>query len=83
MNDDTSPEIKRRVIEHYRAMSIPERWQRVAELNRVVEAFAAADVRRRYPDATEREVRLRVASRRVPADLMRRALGWDPNKEGR
>ena len=35
-----------------------------------------------HPEASEREIKLRVASRRIPAELMRRAFGWDPDKEG-
>lgn len=79
---DTHPDIERILIEAYRKMSMAEKFHKVQELNRTVEILAMADVRRRYPDADEYECRLRVASRRIPADLMRKAFGWDPDKEG-
>ena len=37
-----------------------------------------AGVRLQYPDASDREVLLRVAARHLPRDLMIRAYGWDP-----
>ncbi len=79
---DTHPEAEKRLIEGYRAMTPVRKWQGVRDLNRMLDTLARADVRRRHPDADEREVNLRVASRRLPAELMRRAFGWDPDREG-
>ena len=42
--------------------------------------MAEEDVRRQYPEASEREVFLRAASRRLGRDLMIKAYGWDPAK---
>ena len=80
--NDTHPEIEKILIEGYRKMSPAEKLARVSEMNQLLERLAAYDVRQRHPDADEREVRLRVASRRIPAELMRKAFGWDPDKEG-
>ena len=82
MLSDTHPDIEKRLIEGYRKMSPAQKLQRVCELNQFLETLARADVRRRHPQADEREVRLRVASRRIPADLMRKAFGWDPDEKG-
>lgn len=79
---DTHPDMEKRLIEGYRAMTPARKWQGVQSLNRTLENLARADVRRRHPEADEREVNLRVASRRLPAELMRRAFGWDPDREG-
>jgi hypothetical protein len=79
---DTHPDIERIQIEAYRKMSPAEKWRRVEDLNRTLDALALADVRRRHPNANEYECRLRVASRRIPADLMRKAFGWNPEVEG-
>jgi hypothetical protein len=79
---DTHPDIERMQIEAYRRMSPAEKFRRIENLNRMLEMLARADIERRYPDAEERERRLRVAARRIPAELMRRAFGWDPDKEG-
>ncbi len=79
---DTHPEIERILIEAYRRMPPAEKFRRIEGMNRTMEMLAMADIRRRYPDASEYECRLRVASRRIPAELMRKAFGWDPEKEG-
>lgn len=79
---DTHPEIERRLIEGYRRMSAAEKFQRVRELNQFVEMMQTAETRRQHPGASEEECRLRVASRRIPADLMRKAFDWDPETMG-
>ena len=38
-------------------------------------------VRRMYPEASDREVLLRVAARHLPRELMIRAYGWDPEND--
>jgi hypothetical protein len=63
-------------------MTPREKMRRVVELNRFGFQLTLADVRRRYPDADEREWRLRAASRFLPAELMRKAFGWDPDEKG-
>jgi hypothetical protein len=40
--------------------------------------LARQGVRRMYPDASEREVFLREAARRLDRETMIRAYGWDP-----
>jgi len=79
---DTHPEVEHILVEAYRRMTPAERFRKIGEMNRAVELLALADVRRRYPNADDRECRLRVASRRIPADLMRKAVGWDLDVEG-
>lgn len=73
--EDTPPE-----LEGLRKCTPAERFRRVGELNAMLHALA--ETRRRHPNASERELQLRVASRRIPAELMRKAFGWDPDKEG-
>lgn len=80
--DDTSPEVERHLIAAYRRMSGADKIARVRALNRATIALAMADIRRRHPQADEREVLLRLASRRLGADIAREALGWDVSREG-
>jgi len=54
----------------------------VFEMARFMRALSEADVRANHPDAGEREVFLRAASRRLDRDLMIRAYGWDPQAHG-
>jgi hypothetical protein len=82
LSSDTDPEAERILIEGYRRMPVWEKLQRVGELNELVQSLAMADIRRRHPDASPRECALRLASRWLDADLMRKAFGWDPDKEG-
>ena len=73
---DTPPEIEAILVAGYRAMSPTKKLERVCALNRAAQRLALADVRRRYPDADERELELRVAARWIPPDLMLHAFGW-------
>lgn len=79
---DTSPEIERFLIEGYRKMSPAQKLLRVQALTQAVQELALLDVRRRHPNADEREQALRVASRWIEPSLMRRAFGWDVREVG-
>jgi hypothetical protein len=79
---DTSPDAERVLIELYRRMPAWQKLRQVSELNRAVQQLALADIRRRHPHADEREQRLRLASRWLSADTMRKVYGWDPDEEG-
>lgn len=70
------------ILDGYRRMSAAQKLGRVAALTRALDELVLSDVRRRFPDASEREQALRVASRRLDAETMRRAFGWDPDREG-
>jgi hypothetical protein len=79
---DTDPEVEARLFERYRSMTAAEKLALVGALGRFVEDVAMADLRQRYPDATERENRLRLASRTYDRETMIRAFGWDPEERG-
>lgn len=80
--NDTDPGVEAMILDGYRRMSPAQKLERVAALTRALDELVLADVRRRHPDANAREQALRVASRRLNADTMRRAFGWDPEREG-
>jgi hypothetical protein len=80
--DDTDPAIKALLIEGYRRMSPSQKMERVRALTRAVQELALADIRRRHPDADDRERALRLASRWIEPDLMVRAFAWDVRKVG-
>jgi hypothetical protein len=79
---DTSAGAEKVLVEGYRRMSIPQKLRQVRELTQLAQQMAMTDIRRRYPNASPRECDLRLASRWIDAELMRRAFGWDPDKEG-
>ncbi|MDQ2645536.1 MAG: hypothetical protein M3020_17090 [Myxococcota bacterium] len=66
----------------YRAMSVSQKLERVSSLTRTVQELALLDIRRRHPDADAREVSLRLSSRWLDAELMKRAFGWDVHSAG-
>ena len=79
---DTTSEIERLQIDAWRRM---EPWQKlriVAELMRATEELACAGIRERHPNATPREIQLRLGALRIDRETMIRAFGWDPEKEG-
>jgi hypothetical protein len=75
--NDTDPRIEAVLVAGYRAMSASQKVTRVGALTRAVQELALLDIRRRHPDAEQRELALRLASRWIDADLMKRAFGWD------
>ncbi len=80
--NDTDARIEALLIAGYRAMSPTQKVERVRSLTRAIQELALLDIRRRHPDADEREHTLRLASRWLDADLMKRAFGWDANESG-
>jgi len=79
---DTHALMERVLINGYQAMSPVQKLERVRAMTEAIERLAMADIRRRHPDADDREHALRLASRRIPPDLMRRAFGWDVKAQG-
>ena len=79
---DTSREAEEIQFEGYRKM---ESWQKLAiidDLNKMVEGLARVGIRERHPDATEEEVRLRLAALRYGREFTIEWFGWDPDVEG-
>jgi hypothetical protein len=63
-------------------MSPGEKLACITELNRADEERRRADVRARYGDIPEREMRLRLAAPRLGRETMVKAFGWDPDVMG-
>ncbi|HZO90720.1 MAG TPA: hypothetical protein VFB38_20495 [Chthonomonadaceae bacterium] len=79
---DTHPKIEKLQIEGYRRMSAAEKLKIVHEMTEFVTSLALSDVKQRHPEADERECRLRLASRWLDAELMKKAFGWDVKEKG-
>ncbi len=56
--------------------------QRVSELNKAVQQFALARIRKQYGKLSEREQRLHLAALWLDRETMMRVFNWDPQKEG-
>jgi hypothetical protein len=60
-------------------------WRKAAmvdSLTRTCQELAAAGIRMRHPEATEKEIRLRLAALWLDRELMIRMFNWDPAREG-
>ncbi len=79
---DTHPRAEKVMIELYRQMPGWQKLRQVTELTQLVDELARSDIRRRHPNADEREVFLRLASRWLSPELMRNVYQWDPDREG-
>lgn len=80
--DDTSPHAREQLIALYRAMTRRQRLEQMCDMSRTARALIEHDLRRRYPDSDDRELRLRLFARWLDAPTMRRYYGWDPDREG-
>jgi hypothetical protein len=80
--EDTSPEIEEIIIEGYRRMSAAQKLQIMQDLQSAARLLALGEIRRQHPQASERELQLRLASRWLEPELMRKAFGWNPDVEG-
>jgi hypothetical protein len=80
--EDTSPEAERILIEGYQKMPAWKKMQCIVDLNQFLRKAQLAQIRQRHPEAGEREITMRLASRWIEPELMRQAFGWDPDKEG-
>ena len=80
---DTHPDAERVLVEGYRQMSSAEKLQRVVAMTQGVQQMALARLRSQYPDDSERQLQLRLAALWLDDEVMRAAVGWDPELEGR
>ena len=79
---DTDIQTEQVLLQLYRKMTPEQRAERLSAMWRAMQSLAEAQIRFRYPKIEERELRLRVASRRIPRQLMVEAFGWDPLENG-
>jgi len=79
---DTDEESERVLIELARKASVWQKFQQVASTTEACRAFAMAGLRRRYPQATEAELRKRLAALVLDRETVIKVYGWDPKKEG-
>ena len=80
--DDTTPEAESALIEMLRSAPAWKRAEQLAGLIHSRNVLILADLRRRYPEAGEEELRKRLASRLLPREDVIRVFGWDPEREG-
>ena len=80
--DDTSPEAEAVLLEHYRGLEVHEKVRIVLDLSRFTDEVALEGLRDRYPEAGERELRVRLAALKYGRELVLEAFAWDPEIQG-
>lgn len=80
---DTPPHVDAMMFELWRRATPAQKLRKVFGMGQMINALTRGEIRSRYPNATEREIELRLASRSLSRDLMVKAFGWDPDVHGR
>ncbi|MEO8549145.1 MAG: hypothetical protein ABI678_04210 [Kofleriaceae bacterium] len=80
---DTHPVVHRMMEDHWRRTSPALKLERMFAMGRSINDLARAELRQRYPEATPRELELRLRSRSLDRPTMIRVFGWDPDIHGR
>ena len=80
---DTSPEAHATQVELLRQRTPAQRIAMVKRIRQGADSMARARLRRDYPDDDAQMEALRLASLKYDDELIIRAYGWDPAKEGR
>ncbi|MEN3333769.1 MAG: hypothetical protein V7641_3134 [Blastocatellia bacterium] len=79
---DTDAEAHRLLIELARRTPVWKKFAQVAATTETCRAFAKAGIRRRYPNASEDEMRKRLAAVVLNRETVIKVYGWDPDREG-
>lgn len=69
-------------VEHYRQMPASEKVREIGILNRLRTERQRADIRARYGDIPECEMRMRLGVKRLGREMMAKIFGWDPDVMG-
>lgn len=79
---DTSPEAQRIRFEMMHKLPVWKRLALTCELIQSTRMLMLADLRHRYPHASEKELKRRLIARLLTRDEVIAAYGFDPVKEG-
>lgn len=82
LSPDTSPEAQQVLFELLRRAPVWKRLALTCELLQTTRNLMRADLRRRFPHASDDELRRRLIARLLPREDVIRAYGFDPVQEG-
>ena len=80
---DTSPEADELMFQLWRQATPAQKLRKVFGIGKMINELVRGELRKRYPEATAREIELRLASRILDRQTMIRAFQWDPDLQGR
>ncbi len=75
---DTAPEALEVLLRLQREMTVSQKVNAVLDLSAMVMCLQEIGERSLHPEASEREIFLRAAARRLGRETMIRAYRWDP-----
>ena len=79
---DTTPHIQRKHYEMMRRLSPEQRLSMAFALTDATRQMVLADLKQRYPEANEFEIKRRFIARVLPRQDVIRSYGFDPKAEG-
>jgi hypothetical protein len=82
LSPDTTPQIQRKHYELMRSLSPERRLLMAFALTDATRQLVLADLKHRFPEANEEEIRRRFIARVLPRHDVIRAYGFDPKAEG-
>jgi len=81
-SEDTTYSVEQILFERWRRMEASEKLDLVRRLVRATHELSLIGLRERWPDASEAELRLRVAAPHLGRALTRSVFGFDPDARG-
>lgn len=81
LSPDTTPEAQQVQFELLRRLPVWKRLTLTCEIIQATRKLMLADIRRRFPQAGEEELRRRMIARLLTRDEVIRAYGFDPEEE--
>ena len=76
--EDTHPDALRVFLELNHRLPPQRKFEQISGMHDTIAATYAVQERALHPEAGEREIFLRVATRLLGAELARKAYGWSP-----
>jgi len=76
---DTDPKALEVFLARQRTMTATEKMEAVFQQNELLRRLSEARERQLHPDATDREIFLRVVAHRLGREAMLRIYGWHPD----
>ena len=80
LSPDTTPEAQRKQYELMRQLSPEQKLSMAFALTDAVRNLVLADLKHRFPDADENEIKRRFIARVLPREDVIRAYGFDPTE---
>jgi len=82
LSHDTTPQMQHKHYEMMRKLSSEQKLSMAFALTDATRQLILADLRHRFPRASEEEIRRRFIARVLPRQDVIRAYGFDPRAEG-